>query len=120
MSNAAQFRSRTAAILVGRTLGEKPDSYQEAREMVLPNSHLKVRYSTQYYRFVERGENSVRPDHEVPTSWEEIKAGRDPVLEWARFLRPYFDPSGSFTSAAGPTTVVHSRTRHRVTRPLVT
>jgi Peptidase family S41 len=40
MVNAAQFRSETAALLVGEPIGEKPNSYQEAREMHLPNTHL--------------------------------------------------------------------------------
>jgi hypothetical protein len=82
MSNAAQFRQRTAAMLVGKPIGERPNSYQEARKMRLPNSQLLVRYSTQYYKFVEQGENMIRPDREIVTAWEEYKAGRDPVLEW--------------------------------------
>ncbi|MGA2130707.1 MAG: hypothetical protein ABSH50_00200 [Bryobacteraceae bacterium] len=82
MSNAAMFRERTAAILVGEPIGERPDSYQEAREMRLPNSHLLVRYSTQYYKFAESVDNIIRPDEEVATTWEDYKAGRDPVLEW--------------------------------------
>jgi hypothetical protein len=82
MANAAQFRTRTAAILVGQLIGEKPNSFQEAREMRLPNSHLRVRYSTQYYDFVVRGPNAVRPDHEIVPTWADYRAGRDPVLEW--------------------------------------
>ena len=50
--------------------------------MTLPNSHLVVRYSTRYYKFVERGENAIRPDQEIIPSWEEFKSGRDPVLDW--------------------------------------
>lgn len=88
MSNATHFRYRTAAILVGRTIGEKPNSYQEPRSFVLPNSHLTVRYSTKFYKFVESGENVVRPDHEVVTTWEDYMAGRDSALEWALHYRP--------------------------------
>ena len=82
MSNAAQFRQQTSATLVGEPIGERPNSYQEAREMWLPNSQLLVRYSTQYYKFVEQGENIIRPDREIITEWREYAAGRDPVLEW--------------------------------------
>jgi hypothetical protein len=82
MANAAQFRSRTAAILVGEMIGEKPNSFQEPREIRLPNSHLIVRYSTRYYRFVEHGPNAVQPDHTVVPTWAEYRAGHDPVLEW--------------------------------------
>lgn len=82
MSNAAQFRTLTAALLGGQTIGERPNSYQEAREMRLPNSRLVVRYSTQFYKFVESGENIIHPDREIIPSWTNFKAGRDPVLEW--------------------------------------
>ena len=82
MSNAAQFRSTTAAILVGEPIGEKPNSYQEAREMRLPNSHLVARYSTLKYNFVEGTDNVVRPDKEIDRDWKSYLAGRDPVLEW--------------------------------------
>ena len=37
MSNSAHFRYQTNAILAGQQIGEKPNSYQEAREMKLPN-----------------------------------------------------------------------------------
>jgi hypothetical protein len=82
MANAAQFRARLGAILVGETIGETPNSYQEPRELRLPNSHLIVRYSTRYYRFVERGPNAVIPDHRVTQTWAEYRGGLDPVLEW--------------------------------------
>jgi hypothetical protein len=79
MNNAAQFRSQTAALLVGQTIGEKPNGYAEVRNMMLPNSHLTVRYSTRYYKFSEGGENAIR---EIVPSWADYKGGRDPVLEW--------------------------------------
>jgi hypothetical protein len=82
MSNSAHFRSRTTAILVGAAIGERPNSYQEVRQMALPNSRLIVRFSTRYYKFVESDENVIRPAQEIIPSWAEYKAGRDPVLEW--------------------------------------
>jgi hypothetical protein len=82
MSNAAHFRAQTAAILVGEPIGEKPNSYQESRRTKLPNSHLTLCYSVRFYKFVEDGENLIRPDQEIAPSWTEFKEGRDPVLEW--------------------------------------
>jgi hypothetical protein len=46
-----------------------------------------VRYSTQYYKFSEEEENIIRPDHEVATTWEEYKAGRDAALKWVLQFR---------------------------------
>jgi hypothetical protein len=82
MSNATHFRSQTQAILVGQPIGEKPNSYAEKREMTLPNSRLVASYSVRYYEFMKGGENIVRPDHEVETSWADFQAGFDPVLQW--------------------------------------
>jgi hypothetical protein len=50
--------------------------------MTLPNSRLVVRYSVRFYRFVERGENVIRPDQEIVPTWADYKSGKDPVLEW--------------------------------------
>ncbi|HLI65329.1 MAG TPA: S41 family peptidase [Caulobacteraceae bacterium] len=83
MSNSAHFRQRTAAILVGEPIGERPNSYQENRELTLPNSHLVLSYSTRFYESAPGDPaNEIRPDVEVPTPWDAYKAGRDPVLEW--------------------------------------
>ncbi len=82
MNNTAQFHDETNAILVGQTIGEKPNSYQEPRQFRLPNSHLVVRASTLYYEFRKHGENAVRPDKEIIPTWNDIKTGRDPVLDW--------------------------------------
>jgi hypothetical protein len=82
MSNSAQFHDRTKALLVGQPIGEKPNSYQEAREMVLPNSHWTVRYSIKFYKFTRRSENLIRPDKEIPETWDDYKSGHDLVLDW--------------------------------------
>jgi hypothetical protein len=82
MSNAAHFRERTNALLVGEPVGEKPNSYQEARDMILPNSHWDVRYSVKFYRFASCAENLIRPDRQVSETWDAYREGRDPVLEW--------------------------------------
>jgi Peptidase family S41 len=82
MANAAHFRKRTKAILIGQPIGEKPNTYQEAREMVLPNSGWVARYSVRFYRFVPGGENLIRPDREIAETWADFQAGRDPVMDW--------------------------------------
>jgi hypothetical protein len=86
MNNAAQFRVQTAATLVGVTIGEKPNSFQEPREMRLPNSKLVVRYSTRWYAFVESGPNSIEPDVPVPQSWADYAEGQDSALNYVLAL----------------------------------
>jgi hypothetical protein len=82
MSNSAHFRYQTNAILVGQQIGEEPNSYQEAREMKLPNSRWTVRYSVKFYKFVDDGQNLIRPDQEIIPSWDDYKSARDRVLDW--------------------------------------
>lgn len=82
MANATHFRYQTAAILVGQPIGEKPNSYSEPRNETLPNSHFVFRYQTKFYKFVESGENIVRPDQEIEPSWDDYKSGYDTALEW--------------------------------------
>jgi hypothetical protein len=82
MNNAAQFADETNAILAGETIGERPNSYQEPRQFRLPNSHLVIRASTLYYEFRKHGENAVRPNKEIIPTWDDVKAGRDPVMDW--------------------------------------
>ena len=82
MSNATDFRKETKAILVGEPIGERPNSYQENRQLVLPNSFLTVSYSTQYYKFQDKDDGPVMPDKRIDPNWPKFKAGRDPVMEW--------------------------------------
>ncbi len=89
MNNAAQFRSKTAATLVGETIGEKPNSYQEPREMRLPKSNLVIRYSTRWYAFVKNGPNAIEPDVPVAQSWTDYANGQDSALNYVLASSPH-------------------------------
>ena len=81
LANAIDFRDKTKAMLVGEPIGERPNSWSENDEFVLPHSHLTVSYSTKYYEFAP-GKDVIAPDRVIAPTWEEFRAGRDPVLEW--------------------------------------
>jgi len=83
MVNAIDFRKDAHALLVGNTIGEKPNSYSENDEMTLPASRLSISYSTRLYKFVpDDAPNVVEPDQRVEQTWADAKAGRDAALEW--------------------------------------
>ena len=42
---------------------------------------MKVSYSTKYYAF-SPGQEVIVPARVMAPTWEEFRAGRDPVLEW--------------------------------------
>ena len=83
MNNALEFKSEARATLVGEPIGEKPNSYQEPGDMVLPKSRLVVSYATKYEELLPKGSPStVTPDKVVVPTWDDFVAGRDPVLDW--------------------------------------
>jgi hypothetical protein len=83
MVNAVDLRN-AGAKLVGTTIGERPNSYQENDEMKLPYSKLVVSYSTRLYKFVPDGApNVVAPDEEIVPTWSDLMEGRDVVLQRA-------------------------------------
>lgn len=82
MTNAADFLNETNATLVGEPTGARPNGWQEKGQFVLPNSRLTVSVSTRYYRFMDADAPAVFPHHHIPLTWEDFRAGRDPVLEW--------------------------------------
>lgn len=81
LKTAIDFREVARAMLVGETIGEKPNSYSENDEMTLPHSKLSISYSTRYYKFLAT-DGLVTPDREIVPAWADWIAGRDPVLKW--------------------------------------
>lgn len=82
MVNALDLRDSTNAVLVGEPTGARPNSYSEHGEFRLPNSGLRVSYSTRYYRFAADSDTAVVPDVLIEPTWEQFRSGRDTVLEW--------------------------------------
>ena len=82
MVNAIDFRKMLGATLVGEPPGEKPNSYQENDEMVLPRSKIVISYSTRYYTFLEADADAVMPDQLIAPTFEAFGDGRDEPLEW--------------------------------------
>lgn len=80
--NAFDLRNEANAILAGSPTGMRPTHYGEHAEFSLPNSGLRVSYSTQYHRFGSAKDSAVVPDQLIEPTWAEFRAGRDPVLEW--------------------------------------
>jgi hypothetical protein len=76
------------ATLVGSPTGGKPNSYGNTRTLLLPNSRVIVSYSTRHYQLVQGSDPpSVLPAVAVEPTIDDLRAGRDPVLEAAlRFV----------------------------------
>jgi len=82
MVNAIDLRNELKATLVGEPTGARPNSYSEHGDFVLPNSGLRVSYSTRYYRFGADSDTAVEPDRRIEPTWQDFRSGRDPALDW--------------------------------------
>jgi hypothetical protein len=80
--NALDLRNEANAILVGGPTGMRPNHYGEHAELRLPNSGFRISYARQYHRFGADTDIAVAPDQHIEPTWEEFRAGRDPVMEW--------------------------------------
>ena len=82
MVNTLDLKNELNAIQVGLPTGARPNSYSEHGDFILPNSHLRVSYSREYYKFANDTDRSVIPDKFIKQSWAEYINGKDPCLDW--------------------------------------
>lgn len=79
--NALELRRELGALLVGEPTAQKPNSFGEVRAFRLPFSGLEVSCSTRRFRQLEDDPPSLEPDVLVPTTFDDLYRGRDPVLD---------------------------------------
>ncbi|MBZ5724770.1 MAG: hypothetical protein LAP87_07210 [Acidobacteriia bacterium] len=78
---AWQLRKQFRARLVGEVSAQRPNGYGDVGVFELPNSGLRVRYCTKYFRFVKGDPDALPVDVPVELTARDYFAGRDPVLE---------------------------------------
>jgi len=82
--NAMDFKNTTQAIFVGEETEGKPNHFGDIKIMTLPNSGLKIQYSTKYFKRSNINLNTITPDQITETSFQDFKSGNDPAYEWVR------------------------------------
>ena len=81
----AELRTTTDARLLGETMGGAPGLWADARLRRLPESGIQVHVATGAYGDLDLPAEAV-VDREVPVTWDDHAAGRDPTL--AAALQP--------------------------------
>lgn len=83
--NAATFKKMLGAKLYGEAPGENLSTYGEVKWFLLPNSKLEIHLSSRYYPTIipELGDGLLQPDVKITQTFEQYKAGVDPVLDAA-------------------------------------
>jgi len=79
---------KLGAVLVGSPTGGKPNAYGDVLTFSLPNSQIQVTYSTRFFRLIEDADPpSLMPAVAVEPTVDDLRAGRDPLLEAAVAFR---------------------------------
>jgi len=82
MVNTLDLKNELNAIQVGLPSGARPNSYSEHGDFSLPNSHLRISYSREYYKFANETDTAVVPEKIIKQSWTEFINSKDPCLDW--------------------------------------
>jgi hypothetical protein len=83
MNFATQIERYTEARFVGEPTAAPPNHFGETRRLVLPNSGITVLYSTLFWQDADPRDQRpwIAPAIEVPPTFADYRAGRDPVLD---------------------------------------
>lgn len=85
--NALDFKNYLDAYLIGTATMGKPNHFGEVRTFELPNSSLKVSYSTNYFKLLKnRNPDALYPDITVETEFEDFLNGKDTILEMIKTI----------------------------------
>ena len=82
VANAADFKQRLDATLIGETTGGRPNGYQESMPFVLPRTRIPGSTSGKYYTFQEADTEGIHPDIRIDYTWEHYASAADPILDY--------------------------------------
>ncbi len=102
--NTLDFQFQTNAILVGEDTGGKASHFGETRNFSLPNSGLRITYSTKYFYYNNKNKikvyrtskgidtekdirKTIKPDYKVELSFKDYQNNNDSVLKWIEEYR---------------------------------
>ena len=80
--NALEIKDRVSPVFVGEPTGGKPNHFGEVKNFTLPNSFLKVWYSTKFFELSANNENALNPNIFIDYNADDFLNGIDPVVEW--------------------------------------
>jgi hypothetical protein len=98
---AADLEMRTPTILVGEKTGGHPNSWGDAKRIVLPNTGLTVRVSSLFWQLTSPQDkrDAIVPHVPVEETFADWRANRDPALDVASAGVGRGDASGRWKGA---------------------
>lgn len=80
--NSIELMEAFNPIFIGEPSGGKPNHFGEVERFTLPNSKLRVSYSTKYFNWLQDDPSSIIPNTIIEVSSEDLLQGIDPVLDY--------------------------------------
>jgi len=82
--NAMDFKLITNATFIGEETSGKPNHFGEVKSFQLPNSGIKVNYSTKYFKRTDGKVSTISPEIKLESSFSDFDHGIDPAYEWIK------------------------------------
>lgn len=82
--NAMDFKLITNATFIGEETSGKPNHFGEMKSFQLPNSGIKVNYSTKYFKRTDGKVSTLSPEIKLESSFSDFDHGIDPAYEWIK------------------------------------
>ena len=79
--NSYDMIEQLDAVSVGEPTWGQPNSYGEIKSFNLPNSGIKVYYSTKFFRETKENVDALIPEINIKISFQDYMNGKDPFME---------------------------------------
>jgi hypothetical protein len=77
------LRNNRDAVLIGENAGQRPNRFGDHKEIVLPNSQIKVSCSYKYFELLPGQDiDVIEPNIEIPITIEDYRSKTDPLNQW--------------------------------------
>jgi len=77
------LKQEKGAVLIGENAGQKPNRFGDYKEIVLPNSKLRIACSFQYFELMPNTNiDVIEPDIKIPVTIDDYINETDPLNRW--------------------------------------
>jgi hypothetical protein len=85
MHHLLYLRNKRDAVLIGENAGQRPNRFGDHKEIILPNSKVKVSCSYKYFELLPGQDiDVIEPDIRIPVTIEDYRNNTDPLNQWIR------------------------------------
>lgn len=82
--NAYELKQKINPVFIGEATGGRPNHYGDIRSIELPNSKIKLYYSTRFWSITSNDTDSMYPDVDIKLTSADLLNFKDPVMEWIK------------------------------------